>query len=598
MNLRTIAAGFLIAGTCGSVLPGCTLKKMIKMSKEQELTVTPDPLELHGDSVKFNLSSKLPAKMLKKNTAYTVTATYKYGEESKEVGKVVFKSEDFPKSKTEAPKISKNMAFFYEPDMIRGELVLKGTASNVNGKTRSTPELPVATGIITTPRLLTYDYFVSTSPHGYNNQEELIPNYVEFYFNQGSSTLRRSEKRSDRADFLQAFIAKKNPTRSVVLTGAHSPEGRETVNTELANERAEVIKSYYMDVAKKNKLTTSLDTVDFITKAVVQDWTPLMNALKESKDMTPSQIQQVMQITNGSGTFMEKEDKLHQLPFYGEMFRKVYPELRRTRTEILTIKPKKSDATIALMSSQIGKGSLSMDSLRDDELLYGATLTPDLNEKEVIYLAATKKNDSPVAHNNLAAAYLMKARKSQNDMQRKQLVEQALTQLKIAVNKEERADVLANMAAGYLMQGKYVEALQSLDKATQMGATGDVDKAIKAMKGIINIRMGDYTSALYNLTNSFKEEPMVTYNKGLAQLLTKSTDQARASIDEVIASGTNVAEVYYLQAVIAARQNRSSDMATALSKAISMKNDLRMRALNDIEFRSYFDNPVFKSAVK
>jgi len=50
----------------------CSLKQMVKMAKDQELTVTPSPLEVHGDSVAFDISATLPVKMLKKNKIYSL----------------------------------------------------------------------------------------------------------------------------------------------------------------------------------------------------------------------------------------------------------------------------------------------------------------------------------------------------------------------------------------------------------------------------------------------------------------------------------------------------------------------------------------------
>ena len=51
---------------------GCAMNKMMKMSKEQQLTVDPDPLEVHADKVDFEMSAVLPVKMLKPNLTYTM----------------------------------------------------------------------------------------------------------------------------------------------------------------------------------------------------------------------------------------------------------------------------------------------------------------------------------------------------------------------------------------------------------------------------------------------------------------------------------------------------------------------------------------------
>ena len=44
---------------------------------------------------------------------------------------------------------------------------------------------------------------------------------------------------------MENFIASKNKTRTVEIIGSHSPEGLESVNSELSEDRAKVIKDFY-----------------------------------------------------------------------------------------------------------------------------------------------------------------------------------------------------------------------------------------------------------------------------------------------------------------------------------------------------------------
>ena len=53
---------------------------MIKMAKQQKLEIKPNPLEVHKDTVNFDLSGNLPVKMLKKGTSYTLNTFYKAGD--------------------------------------------------------------------------------------------------------------------------------------------------------------------------------------------------------------------------------------------------------------------------------------------------------------------------------------------------------------------------------------------------------------------------------------------------------------------------------------------------------------------------------------
>jgi hypothetical protein len=74
--MRKLLYAFLLVGAL--TFTGCTLPQMIKLAKEQKLEVTPNPLEVHKDTVVFSLSANLPVKMLKKGTAYTLNTFYKY----------------------------------------------------------------------------------------------------------------------------------------------------------------------------------------------------------------------------------------------------------------------------------------------------------------------------------------------------------------------------------------------------------------------------------------------------------------------------------------------------------------------------------------
>src|SRR6478736_9545300 len=102
---------------------------MVKMAQEQNLTVTPNPLEVHKDTVNYEMAASLPVKMLKKGTVYTVNSFYKYGESELALDPVPFKAEDYPNSSTEQPRVSKSFSFPYQPAMKTGTLEVEGVAA-------------------------------------------------------------------------------------------------------------------------------------------------------------------------------------------------------------------------------------------------------------------------------------------------------------------------------------------------------------------------------------------------------------------------------------------------------------------------------------
>ena len=70
--MRKLIYSLAIIGALAFVMQSCTLPQMIKMAKDQKLTVTPNPLEVHKDTVAFDMSANLPVKMLKKGTVYSI----------------------------------------------------------------------------------------------------------------------------------------------------------------------------------------------------------------------------------------------------------------------------------------------------------------------------------------------------------------------------------------------------------------------------------------------------------------------------------------------------------------------------------------------
>jgi hypothetical protein len=247
--MRKLVYALLIVGVLS--FSGCTLPQMVKMSKEQQLTVTPNPLEVHKDTVAFEMAVNLPVKMLKKGTVYTVNTFYKYGEQETALESIPFKAEDYPNSSTEQPRVSKNFTFAYAPAMKSGVLQVEGVASK-GTKSKVTPRMDVAVGVITTSKLVKPVFFAAYAGHGYNNQEEIIPVVIpDFIFEQGRSVLRKSEINSDKGKQLDAFIASKNVTKTVTVTGTHSPEGAERINSKLSPDRAAAIEKFYRDQMKK-----------------------------------------------------------------------------------------------------------------------------------------------------------------------------------------------------------------------------------------------------------------------------------------------------------------------------------------------------------
>lgn len=584
------------------ILEGCTLPKMVKMAKDQKLTVNPSPLELHGDSVIFDMSAQLPVKMLKKNKVYTASTSYKYGSQKLELGAIEFKGNDFPNAKTQAPSLSKRFSFAYKPEIANGDVVVVGSAANAAmTKVKTTPEMPVAKGIITTSRLVKDVNVAAYAEHGYNNKEEYTPNRVEFYFEQRSAKLKVKEIKGTKGKFIDAFIPKKSVTKMVSVVGEHSPEGREIVNAKLSENRANAIVTFYKErlvkasKAKKAKdKKMAADSVNFVTKGVIQDWTALKSYFDTTAILTSEDEAAVLSIINSAnGTFLDKEKELHGKPYYKTLFQKVYPKLRTARTEILTIKPKKNDEQILTLAKSIVAGTASADSLRDDELAYAGILTTDLKEKEGIYMAATKKNDSWASHNNLGAVYLEMATATAVDKNTKtKYLETAETQFNLSLKAKNNAEAHTNLAEVHLIRGAKVMGLEEINKAAMLESNDNVKKGMMSIKGALEIKNAQYDAAIQSLTKT-TESFEVLYDLALAYTLKKDYTNAKMSITSALQKNSEDAWAHYLAAVIAARQKDAAGVTANLKNAVAKDKSIAERAKTDLEFMDFWASADF-----
>ncbi len=594
-----------------ALLSGCALSNMVKKAKEQKLTVAPSPLELHGDSVQFTLSAELPTKLLKKGKTYTLFTTYNYLDQKLPLPEVIFDDKLFPNQKTESPKLSRKFSFAYKSEsMNRGSLTLKGGAANLNGKTKFTPEMEMAKGLILTSRLVQPSFFVAYADHGYNKEPEYEPTTLDFKFDQGSSKLKIKKQKvkaakgkkakevyTGTAAVLDAYIAAKNPTKTVTIVGMHSPEGREVKNVFLAEDRAKTIEAFYKQVLKENGYKSLADSIQFVPRSLIQVWGPFKDTLATISDITEDEKQMVLQIIDGPGTFIEQEAKIEELPFFPKLFVAMYYKLRLAKTEILTLKPKKSDAEIEVLARQIVDGTIPNTSLKDNELLYAASLTPIPAEKEGIFLAATKQNDSWIAHNNLGAVRLDMAIKLMDKNAKVALVDKAVANLEIAKAKNATPEVYNNLGMAYLMKQDDTKALESFKAGLSASPRDFVVRMINAGKGQIEIRSATYPSAVSSLTTA-TDNVVVDFNKGLAQLLNKDFNAALASFEEALAADSKFALASYCAAIAAARLNREADVAAYLKKAVASDSGLKAKALEDLEFLNFSEKPSFKDALK
>ncbi len=569
-------------------ISGCALSQMKKAAKNQELVVAPSPLEVHADTVRFEMTANLPVKMLKPKKVYELSAFYKYGTQERALRKIEFRATDYPNSNTEQPQIVQEYSFPFRKGMERGNIEIQGKAINPNsGSFLETERLAIAEGLITTSQLVQPSYYAAYADHGYNDQEELIPTNVEFFFDQGRSIFKTSEKDSDRGSKFAAFIAEKNVTRTVTITGTHSPEGKETINSELAQERADVIEKWYREQMDKYDYQGMASNIRFILKPVVQNWNGLKSMMASYDGISSSQKAEWNSIINGSGSFEQKEKELQKLSTYKKVLKEVYPLLRTATTEVLTVKVKKSKAQIATMALN------SPAQLSVEELAYAAANNPSLEEKKSIYEAAAKKNDTWTIHNNLGAVHLQMAMNATGRTQTN-LITTALNHFNISNQKNANVEAQTNMGMAMAMQGNLWGAHAALTKAASMSPGNDIRQGVNGAKGAVEIMVGRYDLAISSL-NRASNSSVDQFNKGLVQLLRKDFRNAQTTLESVISNERGYVWAHYVAAIAAARQDNENKVIEHLRNAVTADSSLKAKALTDLEFRQFSGTDAFRN---
>ena len=579
------------------------LKKMIELSKQQQVNVNPNPISLEGSTVSFDVQTTLPKGMLPKGTSYTLNFEF----DGNDVGSVEFKASDYPNSSSSTSSSTQTLSVPYDGETMGGapgKLTVVGTAKVVaTGKSLDTDESDVADGVNNTITLT----FANMTPlpkayPGYTDAEETETTSVDFYFNQGSAYLRGSERKSDRGEKFSAFLAEKNITKGVNIVGAHSPEGSTKINESLASRRSAAIEKFYRAEMDKYDYKDEADQVGFTLVPVVENWDALRDAVKSTEVISSSDKSQIMAIVNGGGSFVDKEKSLSKLSSYKTLMKEVYPDLRNARTEVITVIEKKPNNEILAIAQNIVSGEASSDALSHGELLFAGTLTPDLKEKAAIYGSAVQWGGTWQAHNDFGSVHIQLARQEEmgSEAQNK-LLEAAKTQLDISNTKNENAEAHLNLAAIAAMQYDWNLANEHINKAGDLNLDHSAN-AYNMAKGTILIPLGDYENALNHL-NKVNENGWAKWRKSIIQLMSSNLSEAKKEISDLkkmIADNDGTENGYpdYVNAIISAREGDANGVETNLKAALSKsENDsLKERLMNDVEFINYQD--AVQSAMK
>ena len=542
--LKTLAAAALVMVAFSCASP----EKMAKMAENVKVECTPQVLEVVADAIDATVSVTYPKDYFNPNVIVEVTPVIVYeggeaalkplkyqGENVKDNYKVVSK---------DGQKVTERLHFDYVEGMEKCYLELRGKVL-AGKKTIALPSKKVADGANTTYMLVKRDGQVAFKA---DNYQETISSTTEgqIRYLVNSSDVRNSELNGQSIkDFLATLDAISNDERSTVtsteIVAYASPEGAVDLNNTLSGNRSESASKAWDKVTKGHEATNPT------VRSAGEDWEGFSKLVAESDIEDKDLILRVLSMYSDPAVRENEIRNMSQV--FTALKGEVLPELRRARL-IANVEYKNytNEELVALLEN-------NSDVLDEEALLRAASVVKDAAQKESVYKKAIEKYGSDRALYNLAALYL--------------------NQGKLEKAEAGLAEVKAN--DGDVVNAKGVVALRKNDLKTaeQYFRKAGTPEA-KANLGVVLILSGEYEEAAKVLA----DVQGCCHNTVLAYVLTDQLDKAMK------AAHCGDPKVWYLKAIIAARQGNAEKVGEYLEKACRNKA-LQERAPRDIEFAGY-----------
>jgi len=521
-------------------------------------TVNPDPLEVHGDSIRVTITGTVPEKSINKNAIADVTPVLRWegGEQAMKMttvqGENAAGNGTVISSKT-GGTFSYSDVIAYDPAMMKSELFVTASAGKGTNR-KELGEAKIADGVIATPYLVQDDDMPIMAKDKFQRiieqQSSATINYLV-----NSPSVRGSEMRDDDIKAMNALMKEiaddeRKRAKALGIDAYASPEGEVDKNENLADRRAGSAKTSTKGMARRAKLEDLEES--YSEKGLGEDWSGFRKLMEES-DIEDKEL--IIRILEMYSDVNEREKEIKNLSkTYTEIADQILPKLRRSEILLSYELIGYSDEELLDISKN------NPDSLNLEELLYAATLHSDMNDQLAVYKNAEARfTDDYRAANNIGCIYMM-----QGD------AGMASEQFTKAARIEENAITSSNTGIFIRRNGDRKDAAEHFRNGMSAG-----DEAAYNL-GIVNIQDGDYDRAVSNMKG------FNTVNSALAALLNGDAAGALTILDSAEDGDTAIAD--YVRAIAAARSGDATSVGSHLQSAIGKDASLRDRAMKDAEF--------------
>ncbi|MBI4649251.1 MAG: tetratricopeptide repeat protein [Bacteroidia bacterium] len=460
----------------------------------------------------------------------------------------------------------------------------------MKSKELQVPEYEAARGILATPSLVLFDSkTIAAKDNFVRNRSESKAADIHFVINQAD--IRNSEVTADDMKTFNEYIEnlKKDPKRKITgmdISSYASPDGVEDLNTKLAGKRSEsTVKKMKDEIKKAPKTKKGEPKIEYkptddeilaLLKATStpEDWEGFQKLMQESEIEDKRIILDVLKMHSDPEVREKEIKKLAKV--YLVLADKILPKLRRSQMNLAVEITGFTDEELKYLAQN------KPDTLNAEELFFAATLFNDIIQKLKIYQTYCgvypKDWRGP---NNVGYCYFQQGKFSDA----KKAFEDAR-----AIDSKNTM-ILNNLGAVAIREGEFDKAIEYLESAAGAG------KEVSYNLGIISIKKAGFKTPEndYNEAAGYFGSDC-SFNAALAKLLAGNIDNVIKTID--CAENKDDALMYYLKAIVAARQENTDLMLNSLRTAIEKDASLSRKAKTDIEFLKYFDESTFKSIVQ
>ncbi|MCU0370617.1 MAG: tetratricopeptide repeat protein [Bacteroidales bacterium] len=588
--------GYASVGLTYKFVGGDPLKKMEKEYNTVTWKAEPDPLEAHGGKVPIKITGTFPDGYFHPKAAMYAEPYLVCDGNKIPLKPILLKGTEVG---GEGIIISQDGGTFtyetvvdYEESCRAAELYIEPVAfipkedlpadfnkeSIQNYKNVQLPATKIADGTIITATRFAFNPTGAIVPHGYQ-KETILTKEAKIYFEVNKHNLnwnvplnKLEDNKAKLAELID-FVALGYKIKDINVDGWASPEGEETFNQGLSENRSKTAQKYVADKikglikAKDTKLTIKDAEKDIRYNLLHHgpDWNGFISNVQNS-DIKDKNI--ILNVINSAGTPAKKEQEIrNMIVIYPEIEEKILPPLRRAEIVVNCYEPKKTDEEIIALSKS------NPSALDEKELAYAGSLTKDKKAKLDIY-----KSMISVFPNN----YKGYANAGAIEIEMGDLTAAKAHLEKAASLNPNSGEVHYNLGLVYALQGDNKKAEEHWNKASQLGTDANYNL------GVLNIIKGEYSKAI-----SLFGSKTCDYNVALAYIQSKNYPPA----EKQLTCAPKDAQTHYLTAILGSRTGNTSMLFENLGKAIEMNSAYKAEAKIDREFIKYFADPNFTSLV-